>query len=66
MNEVMNIYETFDKLRYHYEDEIVEFKKAENRLKELEEVWKGIQEARRQRQEEWERQWEERRTRDEG
>ncbi len=30
MNEVMNIYETFDKLRYHYEDEIVEFKKAEN------------------------------------
>lgn len=26
----MNIYETFDKLRYHYEDEIVEFKKAEN------------------------------------
>ena len=30
MNEVMNIYETFDKLRYHYEDEVVEFKKAEN------------------------------------
>ena len=26
----MNIYEEFDKLRYHYEDEVVEFKKAEN------------------------------------
>ena len=26
----MNIYETFDNLRYHYEDEVVEFKKAEN------------------------------------
>ena len=30
MNEVMNIYETFDKLRFHHEDEVVEFKKAEN------------------------------------
>ena len=26
----MNIYETFNNLRYHYEDEVVEFKKAEN------------------------------------
>ena len=26
----MNIYETFDNLRYHHEDEVVEFKKAEN------------------------------------
>ena len=26
----MNIYETFDNLRYHYENEVVEFKKAEN------------------------------------
>ena len=26
----MNINETFNKLRYHYEDEVVEFKKAEN------------------------------------
>ena len=26
----MNIYETFDKLRYHHENEVVEFKKAEN------------------------------------
>ena len=26
----MNIYDTFDNLRYHYEDEVVEFKKAEN------------------------------------
>ena len=30
MNEVMNIYEIFDKLRFHHEDEVVEFKKAEN------------------------------------
>ena len=26
----MNINETFDNLRYHHEDEVVEFKKAEN------------------------------------
>ena len=26
----MNIYETFNNLRYHYENEVVEFKKAEN------------------------------------
>lgn len=26
----MNIYESFNNLRYHYEDEVVEFKKAEN------------------------------------
>ena len=26
----MNIYETFNNLRYHHEDEVVEFKKAEN------------------------------------
>ena len=26
----MNIQETFNTLRYHYEDEVVEFKKAEN------------------------------------
>ena len=26
----MNIYEIFNKLRYHHEDEVVEFKKAEN------------------------------------
>ena len=26
----MNIFETFNNLRYHYEDEVVEFKKAEN------------------------------------
>ena len=26
----MNIYETFNNLRYQYEDEVVEFKKAEN------------------------------------
>ncbi len=26
----MNIYETFDNLRYHYENEVVEFKKAED------------------------------------
>ena len=26
----MNLYETFDNLRYHHEDEVVEFKKAEN------------------------------------
>lgn len=26
----MNIYETFDNLRYHCENEVVEFKKAEN------------------------------------
>ena len=25
----MNIYETFNNLRYHYENEVVEFKKAE-------------------------------------
>ena len=30
MNEIMNIYETFNNLRYHHEDEVVEFKKAEN------------------------------------
>ena len=30
MNEAMNIYEIFNKLRYHHEDEVVEFKKAEN------------------------------------
>lgn len=30
MNEAMNIYEIFNNLRYHYEDEVVEFKKAEN------------------------------------
>ena len=30
MNETMNIYETFDNLRYHHENEVVEFKKAEN------------------------------------
>ena len=30
MNETMNIYETFNNLRYHHEDEVVEFKKAEN------------------------------------
>ena len=29
MNEAMNIYEIFNKLRYHHEDEVVEFKKAE-------------------------------------
>ena len=26
----MNIYETFGNLRYHHEDEVVGFKKAEN------------------------------------
>ena len=26
----MNIYDTFNNLRYHHEDEVVEFKKAEN------------------------------------
>ena len=26
----MDIYEVFNKLRYHHEDEVVEFKKAEN------------------------------------
>ena len=26
----MSIYETFNNLRYHHEDEVVEFKKAEN------------------------------------
>ena len=26
----MNIYETFNNLRYHHENEVVEFKKAEN------------------------------------
>ena len=31
MNEVMNIYEIFNNLRYHHEDEVVEFKRAENR-----------------------------------
>ena len=30
MNEVMNIYEIFNNLRYHHENEVVEFKKAEN------------------------------------
>ena len=30
MNEAINIYEIFNKLRYHHEDEVVEFKKAEN------------------------------------
>ena len=30
MNEKMNIYETFNNLRYHHENEVVEFKKAEN------------------------------------
>ena len=30
MNETMNIYEIFDNLRYHHENEVVEFKKAEN------------------------------------
>ena len=29
-NKTMNINETFDNLRYHHEDEVVEFKKAEN------------------------------------
>lgn len=28
MNKTMNIYDVFDKLRYHYENEVVEFKKA--------------------------------------
>ena len=28
----MNIYETFNNLRYHYENEVVEFKKAENNI----------------------------------
>ena len=30
MNDTMNIYEIFDNLRFHPEDEVVEFKKAEN------------------------------------
>ena len=30
MSETMNIYEIFDNLRYHHENEVVEFKKAEN------------------------------------
>ena len=30
MSEAMNIYETFNNLRYHHENEVVEFKKAEN------------------------------------
>ena len=30
MNKAMNIYETFNNLRYRHEDEVVEFKKAEN------------------------------------
>ena len=30
MNEEMNIYDTFNNLRYHHENEVVEFKKAEN------------------------------------
>ena len=30
MSEAMNIYEIFHNLRYHYENEVVEFKKAEN------------------------------------
>ena len=29
MSETMNIYEIFDNLRYHHENEVVEFKKAE-------------------------------------
>lgn len=29
MNDTMNIYETFDNLRYHCENEVVEFKKVE-------------------------------------
>ena len=28
----MNIYIIFDSLRYHYENEVVEFKKAENHI----------------------------------
>jgi hypothetical protein len=30
MSEAMNIYEIFDNLRNHHENEVVEFKKAEN------------------------------------
>ena len=30
MSEAMNIYETFNHLRYHHENKVVEFKKAEN------------------------------------
>ena len=30
MGEAMNIYETFNNLSYHHENEVVEFKKAEN------------------------------------
>ena len=30
MNDAMNIYESFNNLRYHQENEVVEFKKAEN------------------------------------
>ena len=30
MSETMNIYGIFDNLRYHHENEVVEFKKAEN------------------------------------
>ena len=36
----MNIYETFNNLRYHYENEVVEFKKAE-----LRERGGGVQEG---------------------
>ena len=28
----MDIYDVFDNLRYHHENEVVEFKKAENNL----------------------------------
>ena len=30
MDRAMNIYEIFNNLRYHHENEVVEFKKAEN------------------------------------
>lgn len=29
----MDIYKTFNNLRYHHEDEVVEFKKAEKQLR---------------------------------
>ena len=32
MNETMSIYEIFDNLRYHHENEVVEFQKAENNI----------------------------------
>ena len=32
MSEAMNMYETFNNLRYHHENEEVELKKAENRF----------------------------------